>query len=108
MILNRLIFPEGNRIRFCLSHSEDGKEYENSEDEYYYINISDAEDPSVVQMNWQSYDKYFDFDAKLSEGRYVFEVGLQKADGKRVVILPAFDERRHPLNEILILKRLGI
>lgn len=107
MILNRLIVPEGNPVIFYLNHSENGQEYANTRDEYYYINISEENDPSIVCLHWETNQKYFDFDPSLPEGRYVFEIGLRKPDGSSVVILPALDERRHPLNELLILRRLG-
>lgn len=107
MILNRLIVPEGNPVTFYLNHSENGMEYVIGRDEYYYINISDENDPSSVCRHWETNQKYFDFESTLPEGRYVFEIGLRKADGSGIVILPALDERRHPLNELLILRRLG-
>lgn len=107
MILNRLIFPEGNDIRFRVSHKENGSDYSLADGEKYYIVISSETAPESFKMMADSHDGYFLFPNKLSYGRYLFEVGVQSSDGTKRVILPALDERMQPMNEMLILRRLN-
>lgn len=107
MILNRLIFPEGNSINFMLNHTENGNKYVLPQGGNYYIIISKPEEPFEQVAACTSENEYFNFTADLTAGEYIFEVGLNFADGTRTVILPALDERLRPMNQILILRRLN-
>lgn len=107
MILNRLIFPEGNDIRFSVSHKENGEDYKLSDGEKYYIVISDETAPDSFVLSADSHNGYFLFPNNLPYGRYLFEVGILASDGTKRIILPALDERMQPVNEMLILRRLN-
>ena len=45
MILNRLIFPEGNKLIFNIDHYENDRKYELAESEKYYVSISKVKTP---------------------------------------------------------------
>lgn len=106
MILNRLIFPQGNILEFTVSHKENDCLYEPADGEKYYISIADAKDPFESLMTFTSDDSHFSVQAELDFGEYVFEIGITDSSGGSRIILPAVDERGNPLNQLLILRRL--
>lgn len=106
MILNRLIFPEGNKLEFTVSHKENNQIYEPAQGEKYYMNISPAKEPFESVMTFTSDSNHFSVYAGLEYGEYVFEIGITDAEGYSRIILPAVDERGNPLNQLLILRRL--
>lgn len=106
MILNRLIFPQGNKLEFTVNHKENNEYYEPAQNEKYYINISLAKEPYESLISFTSDDNHFSVYSGLEYGEYVFEVGIVDSDGYSRIILPAVDERGNPLNQLLILRRL--
>lgn len=108
MILNRLVVPEGNNIRFGIEHKEDGGEYTLKKGESYYIKIIEPSEKGNIFHLAKSDTNYFDFANNFKFGSYVFEVGISAPAGKERIILPALDDRLQPLNELIILKRLTI
>ena len=106
MILNRLVVPEGNNIRFGIEHKEDGIQYSLKNGESYYIKIIEPSEKGDIVHLSGSNTNYFDFTNHFKYGRYVFEVGISNSAGDTRIILPALDDRLQPLNELIILKRL--
>ncbi len=106
MILNRLIFPEGNKLVFNVDHHENEKKYELARDEMYYMVISEPVEPFTVKETFLSDSNHFAVYSSLKEGEYVFEIGITDSSLQRRIILPAVDERHRPLNQLLILRRL--
>ncbi len=106
MILNRLVFPEGNRLEFTVSHKENDEYYEPREGEKYYISISRVREPFESMVTFMSDDNHFAVQTGIEYGEYVFEIGIIDATGDSRIILPAVDERGNPLNQLLILRRL--
>lgn len=106
MILNRLIFPQGNRLDFTVSHSENGKQYQPDEGESYYMSISLVKEPYEAIMTFTSDNNHFSVDSDLEYGEYAFEIGITDSSGISRIILPAIDERGNPINQLLILRRL--
>ena len=107
MIINRLIVPEGNRIRFNLEHHENDRLYKLEKGEFYYVRISEPVEPFKSREMILCDTNHFDFETGLEYGEYVFEVGIMDSQGEYTVILPAIDERFRPLNQLLILRRLA-
>ncbi len=106
MILNRLVFPEGNKLEFTVSHKENDKNYEPREGEKYYISISRVREPFESMVTFTSDDGHFAVRSGIEYGEYVFEIGITDDEGNSRIILPAVDERGNPLNQLLILRRL--
>lgn len=105
MILNRLIVPEGNNLVFDINHTVDGEKYQLKENETYYMKVGEKNSPYNILTTFESESAHFEVNSELSFGEYVFEIGIN--DGKLgVVILPAFDEKNRPLNQLLVLRRL--
>lgn len=105
MILNRLIVPEGNNLVFDINHTVDGEKYQLKENEMYYIKIGEKNSPYDILTTFETQSGHFEFNCGLSFGEYVFEIGINDGD-LGVVILPAFDEKNRPVNQLLILRRL--
>lgn len=106
MILNRLIFPQGNKLEFTVSHSENGEKYQPADGESYYMSISLVQEPYEAMMTFTSDNNHFSVQSDLEYGEYVFEIGITDSSGSSRIILPAVDERGNPLNQLLILRRL--
>ena len=106
MILNRLILPEDNKLQFTFNYKEGDVDYELKKNETYYMSIAPAENPWTILLQYVTTNKDFSFFPELPEGRYVFEMGIKEPDGFERIVLPALDERRQPLNELLVLRRL--
>lgn len=106
MIVNRLIFPEGNKLEFNVEHHENEKLYDLAKGEFYYIKISESVEPFTVREQFLSDSSHFSVPTALGDGEYVFEIGIMDKNGKYRIILPAVDERLRPLNQMLILRRL--
>lgn len=106
MILNRLVVPEGNNIRFFVAHKEDGETYKLRDGETYYIKIKTPSPNGAVMHEAGQANNYFDLKNDFKYGTYPFEVGIQSRNGDRRIILPALDDRLQPLNELIILRRL--
>jgi len=106
MILNRLIFPEGNKLEFNIEHHENDKLYKLEKGEFYYIKISDAVEPFTIREQFLCDGSHFSVPTTLPDGEYVFEIGIMDKNAKFRIILPAVDERLRPLNQLLILRRL--
>ncbi len=106
MILNRMIFPCGNKIEFTVSHNENENKYVLEDNERYYIVISEASTQFRVLQREESNTNHFSFETDLSYGDYVFEIGIIDGKGNMRVILPAVDERLRPLNQLLLLRRM--
>lgn len=106
MILNRLIVTRGNTLEFHLNYIVDDEEYSLKSSEYYYINIASADAPNILlsTYTWRSND--FSNKVALSAGIYVFEIGIRSSSTTKVLV-PALDERNRPLNQLIVLKRLG-
>ncbi len=107
MIVNRLIVPEYNDINFVIDHTENGEKYQLPEGYRYYIIIAASSEPFTPICYAVSESEYMSFSPELSEGDYIFELGLITANGKKSVILPALDERLRPVNQLLVLRRLN-
>lgn len=106
MILNRLIVTQGDPLRFHINHTENGEVYQLADDEEYFVSIATEEDPGQLIVYFCNADADFEVYVNLSEGAYVFEVGIKSDDGSSRVILPAVDERYRAINQILVLRRL--
>ena len=106
MILNRLIFPEGNKLEFTVNHKENNEKYEPAQGEKYYISISLPKEPFEALMTFTSDDNHFSVLSGIDYGKYVFEIGIKDSSDDSRVILPAVDERGNPLNQLIILRRL--
>lgn len=105
MILNRIVVPADNILEFDITHTKDGADYELSEGEQYYMIVSLPDKPEAFLMTYYTDGKHFKFKVPLDPGRYVFEIGTEKAK-ERQVLLPPFDDRLQPMNEFIVLKHL--
>ena len=107
MILNRLVITEGDPLRFHVNHTENGEVYKLGKDEKYFFAVGlENVDESRIFYTF-NYDADFDMQLTIEEGSYVFEVGIvDEEKGISRVILPAFDERRRALNQLLVLRRI--
>ncbi len=108
MILNRLIVPYANQIRFDIEHHENDEKYALKPGERYYIYICMPDAPFSLLQREISSSNHFEFDCDLEYGEYIFEVGILNSSGATRVVLPALDERMRPLNQLLILRRVGL
>ncbi len=106
MIINRLIVPEGNYLTFTLNHKVGGEVYELKPGETYYMKIAASAAPTQSLLQFITSDNSFNLSPELDEGRYVFEIGVKDSRGFDNIILPALDDRRCALNELIVLKRL--
>lgn len=106
MILNRLVVPEGNYLVFTLNHMEGGEQYELKPGEMYYMSVAPYDEPHAAIVQFFTNTNHFNMRHGLDEGRYVFEIGVIAKSPK--VILPSVDERRQPLNELIILKKMDL
>ncbi len=106
MILNRIVITEGDPLRFHVNHTENGEIYEKGTGETYFATIAMEDNPDILVASLNPTTADFDFPLNLSEGSYVFEVGIKSADGDKRILLPALDERHNALNQILVLRRL--
>lgn len=104
MILNRIIITQGDPLRFHVNHTEKGEAYELGTGESYFATIALENDPDILVARLNPTTADFDFPLNLSEGSYVFEVGIIAADGTKRILLPALDERHNALNQILVLR----
>ena len=107
MILNRLVITQGDPLRFRVNHTENGEPYELGKNEKYFfaVGLENSEEPMLFYTF--NYNPDFDMQLTIEEGSYVFEVGIVDDEtGVSRVILPAFDERRRPLNQFLVLRRI--
>lgn len=106
MIINRLIIPEGNDLDFRIVHHENENLYKLAKGEFYYIKVSDPVEPFTVKEMVLCDNDHFLMSTSLTEGEYVFEIGIKGPNGASRIILPAIDERHRPLNQLLVLRRL--
>ena len=106
MIVNRLVAAEYNDLDFVIDHTENGEACTLPEGSRYYMMIARSSEPVEFVAQAFSEDKHMHFDGSLSEGEYIFELGIITRDGNSRVILPALDEKLRPMNQIIVLRRL--
>lgn len=106
MVLNRLIITQGDPLMFHINHTENGSVYSLKPKESYFLAITTDTDYNGSIFYFYSKGPDFDVNINLEEGMYAFEIGIKNDDGPTRVILPAMDERRRPLNQLIVLRRL--
>ncbi len=105
MIVNRIVMTEGNRLTLTLNHTVNGEPFALSVGQKYYIAVSpenDCDNNCFVAF-WDS--DTLNIPNGLTEGTYIFEIGIYSSLN-REVIMPALDENRKPLNQLIVLKRI--
>lgn len=106
MIVNRLITTEYNDIDFVVDHTENGEKYVLPDGFKYYMTIAEGTEPFGYVARAVSADEHMHFSGSLTEGEYIFELGILTPSGDSRVILPALDEKLRPMNQIIVLRRL--
>lgn len=106
MILNRLVTTEGNNLSFRINHTVNGKAYELADGERYYMAIAKEDDPENVISTYSAPFADIEVVHQFSEGRYVFEISIGD-DSFRQVIMPALDDKRKPLTQLIVLRRIS-
>lgn len=106
MILNRLVTTEGNNLCFRINHTVNGKPYELSQGERYYIAIAAENDPDNLISIYSAPFADIEVVHQFSEGRYVFEISVGD-DSFRQVIMPALDDKKKPLTQLIVLRRIS-